>query len=335
MQIHGMAAMQPRTDLVPFIYDTNQLGPHDILLRVSHCGICHSDIHMIDNDWQMSKYPLVPGHEVVGEVLERGTEVRHLRTGDRVGVGWQRSSCLTCRDCLSGNENLCDQVKGVITHGHGGFAGHLVMDSRFCFLLPSGIESGHAGPLMCGGITVYSALRHAGMTSGQRIGVIGVGGLGHMAVQFASRLGNHVVAFTTSHDKAELAHRLGAKEAVLVAREDGPPPLSEPLDLIISTVPRNLEWNAYLGQLRSDGTLTFVGAVPEAISVAFWLLLAKRRRIMASPIGGRAMIQEMLHVADRYNVRPMVETFPLNEVNRAIARVRDNRIRFRAVLTVS
>jgi uncharacterized zinc-type alcohol dehydrogenase-like protein len=287
---------------------------------------------MMDNDWQMAQYPLVPGHEVVGEVVEAGSGVKHLKTGQRVGVGWQRSACLTCTDCLRGNENLCSANQGVIVGHHGGFADHMVMDSRFCFPLPEGIATEAGGPLMCGGITVYSALRFAGMTSGQEIGVIGVGGLGHMAVRFASRLGNRVTAFTTSRDKAEFASRLGAHEAIVV--EDGkvPQTLRRPLQIIINTVPLHLDWNAYLNLLDSDGVLTFVGVPAGPSQIDLMNLLFKRRRVMASPIGGRAVMEDMLINADRFGIEPIVETFPLSDCNAAVTKVRDNTIRYRAVL---
>lgn len=332
MQIHAMATMAATQPLRTWEFPAPALGPFDALLQVKACGLCHSDIHMIDDDWKMSSFPLVPGHEAIGEVLEKGSQVAHLAIGDRVGVGWQRAACLQCEDCLSGNENLCTESQGTITHGPGGFASHLLIDSRFCFEIPDGITTETAGPLLCGGITVYSALRSAGMSSGQEIGVIGVGGLGHLAVQFASRLGNRVTVFTTSTDKAEFATRLGAHSAVIV--KTGPPEaLPRPLDILISTVPVPQDWNAYLGLLGTDGTLTFVG-VPGGvpISIDFMRLLVRRRRVMASPIGSRARIMDMLRVADQFGVAPIVETFPLAEVNTAIQKVRDNTIRYRAVL---
>lgn len=334
MKVNAMAAREKGSQLSPWTYDTPTLSAHQCLIKVKNCGLCHSDVHMIDNDWQMTTFPLVPGHEAVGEVVETGRDVAHLKPGMRVGVGWQRSACLQCKDCLSGNENLCAQLTGVITHGHGGFADYLLMDSRFCFPLPEGIESRVAGPLLCGGITVYSALRHAGMTSGQEIGIIGVGGLGHMAVQFASRLGNRVTVFTTSDDKAEFAARLGASEAIVTRGGRPPENIKRPLDILVSTVPASLDWGAYMNLLGTDGTLSFVGLPDQPISVGIDKLLFQRRRIMASPIGGRAIIMDMLDAADRFGVAPIVETFPLSECNTAIEKVRTNTIRYRAVLEV-
>lgn len=332
MRIETMAALSQGAEVAPWAYESAQLGPFDCLIGVHATGICYSDIHMIDNDWMMSRYPLVPGHEVVGEIAEVGSQVTHVKPGDRVGVGWQAGSCLLCGDCLKGNENLCNQSKWLIVEGYGGFASHLVVDSRFCFLLPSNLSSETAGPLLCGGTTVYSALRCAGMTSGQEIGVIGLGGLGHLAVQFAHKLGNRVTVFTTTAEKVEVAPRFGAHRAILVKNGQPTKKPDLPLDILISTVAHHLEWDSFLNLLASDGTLTFVGVPNDPMSVPLNTLLFKRRRIMASPIGGRATIQDMLGVADRLGIHPMVETFPLAEANTAIGKLRTNTIRYRAVL---
>jgi len=335
MKIEGLAAKQRGATLEPYTFEVEPPGGYECIIKVLACGICHSDLHMMDNDWGVSEYPLVPGHEVVGEVLEIGPEVTHLKKGDRVGVGWQRSSCLQCRDCLRGNENLCDRNQSLIVTGAGGFANYLSADSRFAFSLPDGIDTKAAGPLLCGGITVYSALRYAGMSSGQEIGIIGVGGLGHLAVQFASKLGNRVTAFTTSQDKADFASKLGAKEAIVVKKGEKPPAPSRPLNILLSTVPSSLDWGAYVEFLDADGTFSIVGVPEEPLNVPLFSLLAKRRRIMSSPIGGRAMIMEMLSVAEEFGIEPMVEVFPMEKANEAIEKVRNNEVRYRAVLTVS
>lgn len=335
MKINALASYQTGEPLKDYSFDPGQLQDYDCLIKVLACGICHSDIHMIDNDWGNSRYPLVPGHEVIGEVVELGSQVKHLKIGDRIGVGWQMSSCLQCPDCLKGNENLCDENQGLIVSGYGGFADYVKLDSRFAFPIPQGIETEAAGPLLCGGITVYSGLRYAGMSSGQEIGVIGIGGLGHLAVQFASKLGNSVTVFTTSQDKAEFAHQLGANHVVVVPRGESPPPPTRLLDIIISTVPQSLDWAAYIEYLNSDGTLTLVGVPDAPLTIPLFSLLSKRRRVMSSPIGGRGMILEMLSIADRFQIKPIIETFPLQQANEAMQKVRDNKVRYRAVLKVS
>ena len=332
MQVHSMAALERGAQLTPWQYNTPPLGPYDCIIRVRSCGLCHSDIHIIDGDFP-AQYPVVPGHEAVGEIIEKGSMVNHLEIGQRVGVGWQRSSCLQCPDCLKGNENLCSQGTTTVMHGYGGFGNHIFMDSRFCFAIPDGIDTEAAGPLLCAGVTVYSALRSAGMTSGQNIGIIGVGGLGHLAVQFASRLGNRVTVFTTSPDKAEFAAKMGAHESVLTEKGEKPH-TSQPQDIIISTVPADLVWSDYVNLLGTDGTLTFVGIAPKPISIPMLSLLDKRRRIMGSPIGGRAVMTKMLEVADTFGIAPVIETFPMKQANEAIQKVRDNTVRYRAVLTM-
>ena len=241
MKVNAMAALNKGAKLIPWQYDTPALGPYDCIIKVHSCGLCHSDIHIVDGEFP-AQYPVVPGHEAIGEIVEKGSQVSHLNIGARVGVGWQRSACLQCPDCLSGNENLCNQNQAVAIHGYGGFADYLYMDSRFCFAIPEGIGTNEAGPLLCGGITVYSALRHAGMTSGQNIGVIGVGGLGHLAVQFAAKMGNKVTVFTTSDDKAQFATQMGAHEAVITGKEK-PLKVKRPLNIIISTAPADLNWD--------------------------------------------------------------------------------------------
>lgn len=330
MACNVMSAQTRGATLTPWTYQPGPLGADDVRVKVVTCGICHSDIHMIDNDWHISTYPLVPGHEVVGLVEEIGASVRHLLVGDRVGIGWQRGACLQCPDCLRGDENLCPENRATIVGAHGGFADYLDVDSRFAFKLPDGVSSVSGGPLLCGGVTVYSALRHAGMTSGQNVGVIGVGGLGHMAVLFAAKLGNRVTVFTTSDDKAEFAARLGAHEAVNT--RTGEIACSRPLDVLINTVAAPLDWEAYIKTLGSDGTLTFVGIPDEPASIPLIWLMARRRRVTASPIGGRAIMEEMLRTADNFGVEPIVEVFPMARANDAIQKVRDNTIRYRAVL---
>ncbi len=334
MQINALAALEKGAPLQAFSFQAAPLKAFDCAIKVMACGICHSDIHMIHDDWDISRYPLVPGHEVIGEVVEVGSQVTHLKTGDRVGVGWQQGACMQCRDCLKGHQNLCDQAEGLIVSGYGGFADYMVVDSRFAFLLPEGISTESAGPILCGGVTVYAGLRNAGMGSGQEIGVIGIGGLGHLAVQFASRLGNRVTVFTTSADKAEFATQLGAHEAILVPPGGSPPLPVNKLNIIINTANQALDWLGYVNYLDSNGTFVFVGMPSEPLTIPVTPLTSKQRRIMGSEIGSPAMITEMLDVVEKFGIQPMVELFPLAQANEALQRVLDNKVRYRAVLTV-
>ena len=337
MNIHALAAYAPKEPLRPLEYETGPLTGHDVLIKVAACGVCHSDIHCMDNDWEMTTYPIVPGHEAIGIIAETGPSVTHLKVGDRVGVGWQSGACLHCLDCLRGNAQMCEvDQKSTILHQYGGFGDYLTVDSRFAFLIPAGIPTEAAGPLLCGGITVYSGLRHAGMKGGQEVGVIGIGGLGHLAVQFAAKLGSRVTVFTSSPDKAEFAAQLGASEAVVIGRDGSiPQKPSRPLDIIIDTVAAAKDYNAYLNCLASDGVFNLVGVPTEPISLSVFAFQDKRRRIMGSPIGSPAEIVEMLLLAERHAIAPIVETFPFDCANEAIERVRGNKVRYRAVLTMS
>ncbi|MDX1961400.1 MAG: NAD(P)-dependent alcohol dehydrogenase [Leptospiraceae bacterium] len=329
MRVKALAALEIKNSLQEYEYETDLLNPYDCIVKVETCGICHSDIHMIDNDWGISKYPLVPGHEVVGKIIQLGTLVTHLAIGDRVGIGWQSGACLECDDCLRGNENLCSKTKSTIVRRHGGFADHLMLDSRFCFKIPENLESAIASPLLCAGITVYSALRFAGMSSGGKIGVIGIGGLGHLAVQFASKLGNEVTVFTTSPDKEEFARQNGAKEVIIGT----PKSVKNKLNIILNTTHVDMDWGRYLSFLQTDGTLSFVGVPPSPLStVNVGQLMSKRLRVMGSPIGGRQMIRDMLEISANHGIKPLIEKFSFQNANQAIEKVKSNKIRYRAVL---
>jgi alcohol/geraniol dehydrogenase (NADP+) len=334
MQINALAAFEKGAELQPFSFQAAPLKAFDCAIKVMACGICHSDIHVIDDDWGVSRYPLVPGHEAIGEVVDVGSQVTHLKTGDRVGVGWQQGACMHCLDCLRGDYNLCDSAEGLIVSGYGGFADYMVVDSRFAFLMPKDVSTQSAGPILCGGATVYAGLRNAGMTSGQNVGVIGVGGLGHLAIQFASRLGNRVTAFTTSADKAEFATQLGAHEAILVPPGASPPLPLRKLNVMINTANQPLDWLGFVNHLDSNGTFVFVGIPNEPFTIPVTPLTSKQRRIMGSEIGSPATIVEMLQVVEQFGIEPIVETFPLDRANEALQRVRENKVRYRAVLTI-
>lgn len=329
--IDAYAASNACAELRPFSYAPDALGPNDIEISITHCGLCHSDLHLIDNDWRTSQYPLIPGHEVVGVVAAKGELISHLEVGDRVGVGWQCGSCHTCEWCVRGDENLCSKITETCVGRPGGFANGIRVDGRFAFPIPEGLTSAKAAPLFCGGITVFSPIRqHARPQS--RVGIIGIGGLGHLAIRFARAFGCEVTAFSSTPDKEEEARSLGAHhfvssvdEAALKARRDS-------FDLIVSTVNRSLAWKRYVTALRPDGVLSFVGALDEPLTIATGLLLSGRRSISGSPIGGRAAIREMLDFAARHRIGAQVEVLPMSEINTALERLRRNDVRYRFVL---
>ena len=333
-QIQAFAALERGASLTPYSFDSGPLAPHECLVQVLACGLCHSDIHCVDDDWKVSRYPLVPGHEVVGTVIALGSAVEHLEVGARVGVSWQCASCGRCRDCTRANENLCDDNRALIVDGHGGFADLVQVDARWAFPLPHALQTSLAGPILCAGVTVYASLRDAGMTSGQNIGVVGLGGLGHLAIQFASKLGNRVTAFTTSPDKADFARDLGAHESIVIGR-DGAFPLPNPerkLAILLVTATADLDWAGALEHLDSHGALSIASVPDKPLLIPVMPLQNKSRRVTGSNVGSRVVIEETLRIAADYNIRPIVQTFAMHEVNHAMEQVRANKVRYRAVL---
>lgn len=330
-RVDAYAALEAGASLSPFGYEPAALRGDDVEIEISHCGICHSDLHLIDNDWMTSKYPIVPGHEVIGTVARKGEDVSHLELGTRVGVGWQCGSCLQCEWCERGDENLCANIAETCVGRHGGFADRMIVDGRFAFAIPDALASEVAAPLLCGGITVYSPLRqHARPAS--RVGVIGIGGLGHLAIRFARAFGCEVTAFSSTADKEAEARSHGAHHFVSSVDDAALKAQRESLDLIVSTVNISLNWKRYVSALRPHGVLSFVGAVAEPISIHTGMLMAKSRSVTSSPIGGRAAMREMLDFAARHEVGAQVETLPMSEVNTALERLRRNDVRYRFVL---
>ena len=265
MAIVAQAALSKGAALEAFSYEPADLRPSDVEVEISHCGLCYSDIHLIDDAWGRSKYPLVPGHEIVGTVAAAGGEVRHVRVGDRVGIGWQRSACLECDLCLGGEENLCPHQQATCMGHHGGIAARIRLDGRFAFALPPTLDSRAAAPLLCGGVTVYAPLRryHVGATSS--VAVIGIGGLGHMALLMLRALGAEVTAFSTSAGKRDEALGMGAND---FSSSTDPKEIRrhhQRFDLVLSTVHARLDWIAYLQTLKPNGTLCLLGQPPGII----------------------------------------------------------------------
>ncbi len=328
-----MAAMEKGRDLEDFTFEISEPGPNEVTIKIENCGVCFSDVNLINDDWKLSKYPLVPGHEIIGKIIEIGSQVQYYHVGDRVGVGWQRMSCLSCKDCLNGDENLCS-VNFQTTAGkyYGGFASHIQVDSRFAFLIPKKMDSKTAAPLLCAGAAVYGGLKVAGMTSGQEIGIIGLGGLGHLAVQFASKLGNKVTVFEYHEDRADLAYDLGASLVVVTSKEL-PKKLDHPLAILLNTVNKPLDWRSYIRLLDTKGTLNLLASVSN-IEVPFASLVYQQKRITGSVIAGRAMVAETLRIADRYDIEAYIEDYHLNEVNEAFSALKAGKLKYRAVVTI-
>ncbi|MGH8458770.1 MAG: NAD(P)-dependent alcohol dehydrogenase, partial [Nevskiales bacterium] len=283
--IHAYAATAVGAPLKSFEYDAGPLPPEQVEIAVEHCGICHSDLSMLDNEWRNTRYPLVPGHEVVGRVVAAGEHAKGIHIGDRVGLGWISGSCMHCRQCLGGDQHLCREKEETIVNRHGGFAERVRCHWSWALRLPEGLEATAAGPLFCGGITVFSPIADFGVKPLDRVGVVGIGGLGHMALMFLNAWGCEVTAFTSSEAKYAEAKNLGAHHAVSSTDKAGLKKLARSLDFILVTSNVSLEWGAYIGALAPHGRLHVVGAVMEPIPVSTFGLMGGQRSVSASPTG--------------------------------------------------
>ena len=331
-QIQGLAVHAAGAELLSFKYDPGKLGLHEVEIAITHCGICHSDLHLISNDWGISQYPFIPGHEIIGKVTAVGAEVRSLEAGQRVGLGWQSNSCGVCEWCSRGMENLCPASEGTCVHRHGGYAERVRANARFVFPIPDALDSEHAAPLLCGGITVYNPLRIHGVNPSSRVGIVGVGGLGHLAIQFARGFGAHVTAFSTSAAKEEDARALGAHSFVNSRESKAMKEVAGTMDFVLSTINADQDWGVYLQTLRPTGTLCFVGVPPSPVSVHAFPLISGLRSISGNPTGSPYRIKEMLDVAARHGVKAKTELFPMSQANAAIDKVKKSKVRYRAVL---
>lgn len=330
--IRALAALEPGLRLETFEYVPEELAPDEVEVAVRYCGICHSDLSMLRNDWGLSNYPLVPGHEIVGTVTALGDEVTTLEVGQTVGVGWMAESCLSCRQCLGGQHNLCPQGQGTIVRRHGGFADRVRCQAVWAFPLPSGLDAASAGPLFCGGITVFSPLVEYNVQPTDRVGVIGIGGLGHLALQFLNKWGCEVVAFTSSKDKRDEALKLGAHR-VINSRDDAR--LAEAagtLDFILATVNVPLNWELYLRCLAPGGRLHMVGALLEPMAVNPFKLIGGQKSISGSPTGSPASVMKMLEFCARHSIAPATESFAMTQANEALEHLERGGARYRIVL---
>lgn len=330
--IQGLAVHAAGAELLPFRYDPGELGLNEVEIGISHCGICHSDVHLICNDWGISQYPFIPGHEVIGAVTAVGAEVRSLVVGQRVGLGWQSNSCGHCEWCIRGMENLCATAEATCVHRNGGYANRVRANARFVLPIPDALPSEQVAPLLCGGITVYNPLRTHGVNPSSRVGVVGIGGLGHLAIQFARVFGAEVTAFSSSTAKEEEARELGATHFVNSRETKAVRDVAGTMDLILSTVNADQEWNGYIQALRPTGTLCLLGIPPSPIAVPAFPLIAGLRAITGNPTGSPARLREMLDVAARHGVQAKTERFAMADANEAIEKVKKNKVRYRAVL---
>lgn len=340
----GYAAKDPKSPLVPFSFERHEPGPEDVQIDILFCGMCHSDLHTARNEWKHTVYPVVPGHEIIGRVVRTGKQVKRFKTGDLAGVGCMVGSCGQCENCRAGDEQFCSHGT-VFTYNsehplggmtYGGYSKTIVVNEKFVLSIPKNLDPAKAAPLLCAGITTYSPLKHWKVSKGQKAGVVGLGGLGHMAVKIAHALGAHVAVFSTSASKKAEANRLGADQFILSNQSGEMPKHAGTFDFIIDTVSHSHDLNPYLDLLKRNGVLCLVGA-PEnphpAIEPA--KLIFKRGSLAGSLIGGVRETQEMLDFCGKHNITADVEVIPIQKVNEAFERMLKSDVRYRFVIDLS
>ena len=330
--VNAYAAQEAGGKLEPFQYELGALGAHDVDIDVESCGICHSDLSMLNNEWGMTEFPFVPGHEIIGTVRAIGEHVTSLKVGDRVGVGWHAGYCMGCTQCMSGDHNLCATATGVIVGHHGGFADIVRAQAESAIRIPDGLEPNEVGPLLCGGITVFNPLVQHNLSPTSRVGVIGIGGLGHLALKFARAWGCHVTAFTSSESKIAEAKEMGAHDTINSRSTEELEKHAGQFDLIISTVNVKLDWNAYIGTLKPKGKLQVVGATLDPLDIGAFGLIMGQKAVTGSPVGSPTTIATMLEFAARHGIHPTTEHFPMSKVNEAMDHLHEGKARYRIVL---
>ena len=332
MKVNAYAVKEPKGKLVPFSYESGELSPENIDIKVSYCGLCHSDMSMMNNDWGMTQYPIVPGHEIIGEIVAVGNAVKNLKVGDKVGLGWMSSSCMSCSQCMSGDHNLCANSEGTIIGRHGGFAEYVRSHWSWAIPIPEGMDLSKAGPLLCGGITVFSPIFLSNLKPTDSVGVIGIGGLGHLAIKSLKHWGCDVIAFSSNPSKKDEILSMGANKVINSKDSEELKSVSGKLKFILNTTNVSLDWDSYLTALSPKGKLHTVGAVLEPMQIPAFSLIMGDKSVGGSPIGSPEIIRIMLDFCNRHNIYPNVEEFPMEEVNEAIEHLEQGKARYRIVL---
>lgn len=339
---NGYAAMKAGAPLEPFRFERHAVGPYDVLIQIRYCGVCHSDIHQARDEWGGSIFPMVPGHEIIGTVSQVGASVKQVREGDTVGVGCFVDSCRTCPSCRQGLEQYCEEGMILTYNGRdkkgqptfGGYSTQIVVDENYVLRIPQPLSPEGAAPLLCAGITTYSPLRHWGVGKGHSLAVVGLGGLGHMAVKLGRAFGANVTVLSRSEGKRKEAERLGAMDYVVTTGGDGLSRLARQFDFIIDTVSAAHDYNTSLELLKTDGTMILVGAPAQSIPLAPFSLVLRRRRLVGSLIGGVKETQEMLEFCAANDITSDVEVISIQQVNEAYERVLRGDVRFRFVIDI-
>jgi uncharacterized zinc-type alcohol dehydrogenase-like protein len=344
MKTPAYAALSAKAPLAPYTVDRRDPGPDDVAIDILFCGICHSDIHQVRDEWGGSVFPMVPGHEIVGRVSRVGANVRKVKPGDLAGVGCMVDSCRACDPCRRNLEQFCEKGAAFTysstemdrkTPTYGGYSAHVVVTEAFVCKVPAGLEPAAAAPLLCAGITTYSPLRRFGCKKGDRVGVVGLGGLGHMAVKLAASMGAEVTMFSTSRAKEREARRLGAHEFVLTTEKGALKNLAKRFDLIIDTISAPHDYDAYLRTLRVQGTMVVVGVPPAPTPVGAFSLIGGNRQLAGSLIGGIAETQEMLDYCGKHGIVSDVEVIPAARINEAYERALRGDVHFRFSIDAS
>ena len=330
--IKAYAAHEAGGAVEPYEFEAGPLGPDQVDIAVEHCGICHSDLSMLKNEWGITSFPFVPGHEVIGTISSKGDAVSHLEVGQRVGLGWHAGYCQTCDECLEGHHNLCANSQPTIVGHHGGFADTVRAQAVSVAVLPDRLDAREAGPLLCGGMAVYNPLVQMDVSPNASVAVIGIGGLGHLALKFSRAWGCEVTAFTSSDSKAEEALSLGAHHTIKSRDNDAIKKAAGSFDLILSTVNVPLDWNLYLGALKPRGRMHMLGAVTEPLGINLMPMMFGQLSLSSSPVGSPATIRKMLRFAARHGIAPVTEHFPMSQANEAMEHLESGKARYRIIL---
>ena len=334
-KIHAYGAHAKGEKLKPFEFDPGPLSEGQVEIAVEFCGLCHSDLSMLDNEWGLTAYPFVPGHEVVGKIVAVGDHVTTHHVGQRVGLGWFSGTCMSCRQCVSGNHNLCtstDKREETIIHRHGGFANRVRCHWLWAAPLPETLDYAKAGPLLCGGITVFNPIVQFDVKPTDRVGVIGIGGLGHLALAFLNKWGCEVTAFTSSESKREEAVQLGAHKVVNSRDTKQLKSAAGSFDFILSTVNAALDWDAYMNALAPKGRLHTVGILTEPIQLTSFPLISGQKNFSGSPLGSPSTVERMIEFCARHQITPVTESFKMSEINHAFEHLKAGKARYRIVL---
>lgn len=333
-KIKAYAALEQGGKLQPFEYDPGELGKEQIEIRVTHCGICHSDLSMRNNEWNWTAYPFVGGHEAIGVITALGNNAsgKSFEIGDTVGLGWNAGSCKHCDQCLAGNQIDCPELEQTIIGRNGGFADRVRFNWEWAVKLPTGMDPAKAGPLFCGGITVFNPFVKLDIKPTDKVGVVGIGGLGHLALQFADKWGCDVTAFSSSPDKTQELKKLGADNVVNSRSDSELEKLQRTFDMILVTVNVPLNWGAYLAALAPKGQMHVVGAVSEPLPIPAVGLISGQKSVSGTATGSPAIVRKMVDFCARHNIEAVTETFPMSKINDAFEHLESGKARYRIVL---